>query len=376
MKKPMIIMLSVVGTIFFLIFAYKTFWNYMLHRLLSNYKPSYTVSAMTADYSAWQPKHEFFGSMRAVKGVNVTTELAGLVVKIYFKDGAYVKKGDLLVQLNPDAELGTLHSLQANTALALITLRRDTAQYAIQAISKQTLDNDIGNYKNLLGQTAQEQATVDKKAIRAPFSGRMGISVINPGQYVNNGETIAPLQELDPIYMDFYVPQQQLFEIKAGQPVVLKIDALPNQTFKGKVSAINPVIDASTRNVQVEAIFSNPKIKLTPGMFGSAVVDTGSPKRYITVPQSSISYNPYGNLIYTLKKVPGKMISGNQTYIATQQFVITGDTRGDQIAVLKGISKGDMIVTSGQVKIKNGSTVTINNSVIPKNDVEPNVKEE
>lgn len=374
-KKPMIIMLICVGILFGGIFIWKTFVNFMMHRFISSMENISTVSAMKADYSTWITQKKYYGTARAIQGVNVTTELPGLVEKIVFVPGSMVKQGDLLVQLNISTDVAQLHALQANLALAMTTLKRDTAQYAIQAISKATLDTDVANAKNLSAQVAQQQALIDKKTIRAPFSGRIGIALINPGQYLSAGGAIASLQKLDKLYFDFYVPQQEIMDLKLGQASELSLDAYPNVVFHGKITAINPSADNSTRNVLVEATYDNPGDRLLPGMFAAAEVKTGLPKNFITLPETSISFNPYGNAVFKLTP-KGKNKEGQDVYIASQSFVILGETRGDQVSVLKGVEKGDLIVTSGQLKLKNGSKVIINNSVVPKDEIAPNPKNE
>jgi membrane fusion protein (multidrug efflux system) len=325
---------------------------------------------MKVGYSDWQPKLKASGSLRAIRGVSVTTELAGLVTKIMFTPGATVKQGTLLVQLNADAEIGQLQSLQAQAALAQITYKRDQAQYKIHAVSKQTVDSDFENLQSLQGQVAQQAATVAKKTIRAPFTGRLGINNVNPGQYVNVGDKIVTLQTLDPIYADFYMPQQTLAEIKVGQNVALISDTFPKKTFTGKITTIEPTVDPSTRNVEVEATLPNPDYQLTPGMFATVEIITGEPKRFLTVPQSAISFNPYGDIVYVITQ-QGKDKDGKPMQIANQKFVITGQTRGDQITVLKGLKGGETIVTSGQLKLKNGSQIAVNNSVVPQNSPNP-----
>jgi membrane fusion protein (multidrug efflux system) len=375
MKKRMIIMLLSVGLLFGSIIAYKTFSNIMMKRYFASQEHIATVSAMEAKKESWLMERKYYGGLRAAQGVNVTTELSAMVTNIYFKSGDLVKKGDVLVQLNASSDIALLRSLEANTALAKITLDRDTAQYAIKAISKATLDADRANYKSLKAQTEQQAAIVEKKTIRAPFSGKLGISAINPGQYLNTGDTIVPLQDLSTIYADFYVPQQQLIELKIDQAVTLTLDVFPNRSFTGKITTINPVIDSNSRNVQVEATLSNPEEELVPGMFATITVKTGSPQQYITLPKTAISFNSFGNVVFTIEK-KGKDKKGKAILTVQQRFVTTGESRGDQIAVLEGVKVGDNIVTSGQLKLKNGARVTINNSVVPLNDPSPKPTEE
>lgn len=376
MKKRMLIMLIALGILFAVIFIYKGFIGYMIKRsIAANQSPIVTVSTMKVAQAPWQPQLKAVGSLRAIKGVNVTTELAGMVQTIFFIPGSTVKEGVKLVQLNADAEIGQLHALEASGELAKITYNRDKAQYKVHAISKQTLDADEQNLKNLRGQIDQQAAIVAKKTIRAPFSGRLGISNINPGQYVNPGDKVVSLQMLNPIYVDFYLPQQSLAQIKIDQPVTMTSDTFPGKKFSGKVTTIDPAVDTTTRNVEVEATMDNKKHELTPGMFTRVEVDTGAPKNYLTLPQTAISFNPYGNIVYLVREA-GKDKKNNPILSATQAFVTTGETRGDQITVLKGLKVGDIIVTSGQLKLKNGSRVAINNAIQLANNPAPHVVNE
>jgi membrane fusion protein (multidrug efflux system) len=198
----------------------------------------------------------------------------------------------------------------------------------------------------------------------APFSGRLGISAVNPGQYLNTGDAIVPLQELDSMYADFFVPQQDLVKLQVGQDVNLTVDTFPGQTFPGKITTINPVLDTITRNVEVEATFVNPDSKLVPGMSGNVVVTVGEPQKFLTLPQTAITFNPYGDIVFIIKQ-------NGEALTATQTFVTTGETRGDQVAILNGLHEGDVVVTAGQVKLRNGSTVIINNSIQPSNSATP-----
>ncbi|MGB6976635.1 MAG: efflux RND transporter periplasmic adaptor subunit [Gammaproteobacteria bacterium] len=376
MKKPMLIMLISVGILFAAIFSFHAFQKIMIRRQMAhNQAPAITVSAMKVKYSWWQPQLTFAASTRAIRGVNVTTELAGMVRTIYLKPGATVKEGDVLVQLNADTDIAQLHSLQATAELAKITYLRNQAQYAIHAVSKETLDTNIGDLKSQQAQVAEQAATVIKKTIRAPFTGRLGISLVNPGQFLNPGDAIVTLQTQDPIYVDFFVPQQQLVNLSVGQPVTVTADTYPGQIFNGKISTINPLVDVNTRNVEVEATISNPKYELVPGMFASANVNIGAQQAYLTLPQTVVSFNSYGEIIYLVQE-SGKDSKGNPILTAHQTFVTTGNTRGDQIAILQGLKVGETVVTSGQLKLKNGSRVIINNSVVPSNDPAPIITNE
>ncbi|MBV9576849.1 MAG: efflux RND transporter periplasmic adaptor subunit [Gammaproteobacteria bacterium] len=368
-------MLILLGILFGGIFLWKAFQGFMMMRYLASQSPVVTVSATKVSYAPWQPKLTATGSLRAIYGVNVTTELAGMVQTIYFSPGDTVKQNALLVQLNADTEIGQLQALQANEELARITYERDKAQYRIEAVSKQTLETDFQNLKNLQGQVIQQKATVAKKTIRAPFAGRLGINQINLGQYLNPGDKIVSLQTLDPIYIDFYLPQQTLAQLKVGQHVTLTSDVYPKQSFSGKITTIDSAVDTSNRNVEVEATIANPKYELTPGMFAYLEVDVGEPKNYLTIPQTAVTFNPYGDVVYIIRE-NGEDKNDKPILIAKQAFVTTGETRGDQVTILKGIKAGDQVVTSGQVKLKNGSRVAINNKVAPADNPAPEIEDD
>jgi len=371
MKKPMLKMLIIVSLLFGCIFGYKTVTGIMMgHYMASMGAPPAYVSAMDVKYYNWQPQLKAAGSLRAVLGVNVTTELAGMVRTIYFTPGAMIKKDDLLVQLDIDPDTAQLHTLQANAELAAITYQRDAAQFKIHAISKAILDSDAANLKSTQAQVAQQAAVIAQKTIRAPFSGRLGISAVNPGQYINPGDKVTMLQTLDPIYADFYVPQQALATIKTGQSVTMTVDTFPHRKFNGVISTIDPGLDSNVRNVEVEATIPNPKFDLAPGMFAAMTVNTGAPTPRLTIPLSAVSFNPYGEVVYVIHETY-KNKKSEPILVAKETFVVTGEKRGDQVAILQGLKEGDKVVTSGQLKLKNGSVVIINNAITPGNNPAP-----
>jgi membrane fusion protein, multidrug efflux system len=336
--------------------------------------PPVVVTAMKVVPQEWQPQLNAVGSLRAIRGVDVTTEIAGLVREIRFKSGDEVKSGTLLVQLNADSDLAQLASLKAAADLAQVTLNRDRVQLAAEAISQAQVDSDEADLKSKRAQAASQQATIDKKTIRAPFSGRLGITLVNPGQYLNPGDKVVTLQTIDPIYIDFNLPQQQISGVSVGQSVTVLSDAYLGQVFSAKVTAIDAKVDTATRNVQVEATVENPKKQLLPGMFGRAAVDSGEKKSYLTLPQTAITYNPYGATVFiTADKKDAK---GNPQVQAQQVFITPGPTRGDQVAILKGVPDGAMVVTSGQLKLKNGTPLRIDNTVQPQNQENPTPQEQ
>ena len=337
-------------------------------------QPPVVVTAMKAAKQEWQPQLDAVGSLRAVRGVDVTTEIAGLVREIRFKSGDEVKAGAVLIQLNADSDLAQLASLEAAADLAQVTLTRDQAQLAAEAISQAQVDGDEADLKSKRAQVSSQQAAIDKKTIRAPFSGRLGITLVNPGQYLNPGDKVVTLQTIDPIFIDFNLPQQQISGVSLGQPVTVLSDAYLGQPFSGKVTAIDAKVDTATRNVQIEATVTNPNKLLLPGMFGRAAVDSGEKKTYLTLPQTAITYNPYGATVFVA--TDKKDAKGNPEVQAQQVFITAGPTRGDQVAILKGVSEGATVVTSGQLKLKNGTPLRIDNSVQPLNDQNPTPQEQ
>ena len=376
MTKRMVIMVLLVVLLIGGIVGFNFYKGYKQYKqFLSAPTPSVTVSAMKVDYQQWQPQLNAVGTMRATRGVDVTTEVAGLVRNIDFKSGDEVKAGQVLAQLNADSESAQLNSLQAAADLAATVYERDKALLAAEVLSKAQVDTDAGDLKSKRALVAQQAALIQKKTIRAPFSGKLGITTVNPGQYLNPGDKLVTLQTIDPIYVDFNIPQQQLPSVAVGQKVALTSDAYPGQTFSGKINAINPKIDPATRNVQIEATVPNVKRELLPGMFANVKIDQGEPQRYLTLPQTAITYNPYGDTVFVVKTSDKKDAKGNTPLVAQQVFVTTGPTRGDQVAIVKGVEPGTEIVTSGQVKLKNGTQVVIDNSVQPTNNPNPTVQE-
>lgn len=379
MTKRMLIML---GSVLVLIAALALgFFLHIRELIASSPKPGpQTVTAAVVTTLEWQPQLSSVGTLTAVHGVDISSEVAGQVRTVNFKSGQDVKAGDVLAQLNADLEIAQLSSLQAAAALAAITLKRDQAQLEAQAVSQTQVDNDTADLKSKDAQVAQQQALVAKKTIRAPFTGRIGITTTNPGQYLNPGDKIVTLQAIDPIYVDFYLPQRQVGALSVGQVIDAGSDSYADRTFHGKITAISPKVDTTTRNVQIQATIANPKHQLLPGMFANVTVDVGEKKHYLTLPQTAITYNPYGSTVFIVKPAAAK----NGVPATPQQagglevqqaFVTTGDTRGDQVAITSGLQEGQMVVTSGQIKLKNGTPIVVDNSIQPANSPNPTPQE-
>jgi membrane fusion protein (multidrug efflux system) len=373
MKKRMTIMLVAVGIVLAGIFGFQAFKAVMIKKFMSALSnPPQTVSTAKAVTSAWQPSVEAIGSLRAVKGADLSVEVSGIVDSISFNSGDDVEQGAPLLKLRSDDDAAKLESLEATAELNQITYDRDQKQFKLQAVSQATLDTDAANLKNANAQVAQQQAILDKKTLRAPFAGHLGIRAVDLGQYLGAGTVIVTLQALDPVFMDFFVPQQSMDQIRLGQTVTVKVDAYKDQSFTGEISAVNPKVDSSSRNVQIRATLKNADHRLIPGMYATVNIATGTPRNYITLPQTAIAYNPYGDTIYIVDR-KGAGADGKPQLIARQSFVTIGPTRGDQVAVLKGVNDGDEVVTAGQLKLRNGSPILIDNSITPSADAAPNV---
>jgi len=376
MTKRMIIMLVLVGLVFGGIFGFQAFKGKMMKKFMSAAGAApQTVSVMKAEYQDWQPHIDAVGSLRAVNGVDVSPQVAGVVTAIDFRQGQDVKQGTVLLQLYADDDIAKLKSLEIAADLAKTTYQRDRRQLEIKAVSQQTIDTDAANLKQADANVAEQQALVDKKTLRAPFSGRLGIREVDLGQYLNAGTPVVTLQSLDPIYVDFFVPDRQTGSIHVGQHVTATTDSFPGESFAGEIAVINPLADTATLNVKVRALLHNPNHKLLPGMYATVDIITGRPQRYLTLPKTAITYNPYGDIAYLVAS-EGKDEQGKPKLIAKQVIVSTGETRGDQVAVLSGIQQGDTVVTSGQIKLRNGISLVINNAIQPGFDPHPHPQDQ
>jgi membrane fusion protein (multidrug efflux system) len=334
-----------------------------------------TVATVKATTTDWQPQLSATGTLRASDGAELSAEVAGIVGELHFTSGQDVDAGTLLLRLRPNDDEAKLQQLQATAELDQITYDRDLKQLRAQGVSQATVDTDAGTLKNARAQVAAQQALMAEKFVRAPFAGRLGIRLVDLGQYLAAGTTVVTLQALDPIFADFYLPQQALAEIKVGQAVMVRADTYPGRDFPGQIMAINPKVDTSSRMVQVRASLKNADRALLPGMYVTVSVAAGAPRQLVTLPQTAISYNPYGSLVY--KVVPdGTDANGKPKQKVEQVFVTTGDTRGDQVAILKGVEAGEEVVGAGQLKLHNNMGVLINNSVLPTDNPNPKPAEQ
>jgi len=361
MVKPLIILIIAAALVMGGIFAWQMFKGKMTKKYMGSMASApQTVSTTVAATSKWQSRTQALGSLRAVRGADLAAQAAGVVDKIHIESGAEVSAGAVLLTLKPNDDPAKLAQLEAQAELAAITLKRDQEQLAAQAISQATVDADASNLKSARAQVVAQQALIEEKTVRAPFAGRLGIRQVDEGQYLGAGTTVVTLQALDPIFIDFYVPQQALARLQVGQAVGARVDTYPGDGFDGKIVSINSKVDTASRNVQVRASFGNSDRRLLPGMYANVAIDNGAATTEITLPQAAITFNPYGDTVFVV-----------QQGVVQQRFVKLGDTRGDQVAVKSGIAAGDVVVTAGQMKLRNGSAVVVNNNVQPTNDANP-----
>jgi len=375
MIKRMVVMLAIAGLVFGGIFGFEAFKGRMIRKYMAAAgQPPQTVSTAKAVLEDWQASEHAVGTVRAIRGTDVAPEVAGIVAAIHFQSGDEVKAGAPLVDLRADADVAQLRALEAAAALAATTLKRDEAQFKIKAVSQATLDADRANVDGTRAQADAQRALVEKKSIRAPFSGRAGIRAVDLGQYLSPGTKIVALQALDPVFVDFTAPQSALASYAVGQRLRVLSDAFPGREFDGHVAALDAVVDNATRNVKVRATVRNPEHQLLPGMFVTVQTASGAPQKLLTLPQTAITFNPYGNTVFVLEE--RKRADGKTELQAQQKFVTTGPTRGDQIAVLSGLKEGDTVVTAGQIKLRSGTVVTVDNSIKPSNDAAPHPRDE
>jgi len=309
------------------------------------------------------------GTMEAVHGVTVSADLPGTVAKINFESGQSVKAGDVLVELDTKQERAQLAALEAQSDLARINYGRTEQLAKAGVVSKAEYDQATAQQKATAANAAEIRATIQRKTIRAPFSGILGIRKVNLGQYLAAGGAIVSLQSLNPIYVNVGVPQQAAGQVRVGRTLRVTSEDFPGKVFTGRVTAIDSVVDQATRNIQVQATLPNPAGKLRPGMFVQVDVGLGSSRQVIELPASAISYAPYGDSVFIITDL--KDPKGHSYRGVRQQFVKVEGSRGDQVAVVSGVKPGDEVVSSGVFKLRNGAAVQVNNKVQPGNNPAP-----
>ncbi len=330
--------------------------------------PATAVTTYEAKTVAWQPVIKSIGTVAPVEGVTLAADADGTIVKIAADSGASVKAGDLIIELDTSVEEAQLAAAEARAALAKLQSDRASELAAKNTISAAEFDAATAQLNQARADVAAIKATIGKKHVRAPFDGRVGIRLVNLGQFVARGRPLVPLQKLDPIYVNFSIPQAQLPVVNIGQRIALQVEGFAS-TFPGEITAINPEVDADTRNVSVQASLSNPKEQLRAGMFAQVEVELPPGPAQVVVPATAVAYATYGNSVFVVENMKGP--DGQEYLGARQQIVRVGGTRGDLVAIESGLKAGEQVVTAGVFKLRNGAKVMINNTVQPGANPEP-----
>src|SRR6267378_1713495 len=370
MKKRMLLMLAVM-VVFITTIGFVKFMQIRaaIAQGASYQPPPEAVTTIITSNETWPATLNAIGTVAAVHGVTVSADLPGIVETISFDSGRRVNAGDVLVRLDARQELAQLAAAEAQRDLTRLDLERSRQLLQRGVVAQAEYDRLAAEAKQAEARVGEIRATIDRKQIRAPFAGTLGIRQVNVGQYLDGGSAVVPLQSMDPVYVNFSVPQQEVGVLKLGSEVHVSADSIPVGGPAGKVTAINSVVDEATQNVQIQAAFRNPHGTLRPGMFVEVEAGLGASAPVIALPASAVSYAPYGNSVFVvsdLKGPTGKSYRGVQ-----QRFVTLGGGRGDQVAVLTGLRSGEEVVTSGVFKLRNGASVLVNNKIRPGNDPAP-----
>jgi len=384
MNKRMVIMLIACVVVFGLVFGLKGMLNFGMNQFFDNMPfPPSTVTATEASADEWALSLDAVGTVRAVNGVSVTTQVAGEVEKIHFNSGDEVKEGDLLVSLDARADSAQLKALEAAARLSELDFDRFKKLFEQGSISRSELDRRQSERDQAIATASAQRERVAQKKIRAPFSGKLGIRQVDLGQYLNPGNAVVTLQQLTPIYINFSLPERDQTLLQQGLAVRATLSALPDDKFDGEISAIEPGVDAATRNFNVQASFANKEQKLRPGMFARISIQMPHSEQVVVVPRSAIQYAPYGNSVYVIVRKDAEQDDSDvaaeegaeqpteESLIVKRRFVKTGTERGDLVAVIEGLKAGERVATSGLLKLRNDAAVIINNKVQPPAETDP-----
>jgi len=343
----------------------------MIHQMTAMKMPPTVISASPVEEQDWEMTLQSVGSLESVQGVTVTADLPGRVTKILFQGGANVKAGDVLLLQDTSSEETQLRAAEANASLAKVNLDRIEELYKKKVASKSEFDSAEASYKAAVAQADTYRTAIAKKTVKAPFDGRLGIRQVNVGQDLGTGDPIASLQYVNSIYVNFSLPQQDMSKLKLGLPVRLSTDAVPNEVFNGEITAVNPEVDPTTRNIRVQATVKNEDLRLLPGMFGHVEVVLPETRHVMAVPQTAVAYATFGDSVFVVVDEKNKD-SGESEKIARQQFVRLGLKRGDFVEIEAGVKTGDMVVNAGVFKLRNGAPVAINDKPMPDYKLNPN----
>jgi membrane fusion protein (multidrug efflux system) len=374
MAKRMVLMLAVVGALIASLGFVKFRQIQAAIAQASSFQPPpEAVTTLLAREELWQERVSAIGTVEAVQGVTVSADLPGIVEEIAFDSGRAVRSGELLVRLDTRQEQAQLKAAEARSELARLNLDRIRGLRQKGVTSQAEYDAAAAEYDQAQARVGEIRAAIERKTIRAPFSGILGIRQVHLGQYLRSGDPVVPLQSLDPIHVNFNVPQQELSLVRVGGEVRVTTEGMPGREVSGRVTAIDSIVDQATRNVQVQARLRSPSGRLRPGMFVEVGVLLEKGKPVVTLPASAINYAPYGNSVFVVEDVTGP---NGQVYRGVRQkFVKLGSARGDQVAILSGVEPGEEVVSSGVFKLRNGAAVLVNNQIQPGNDPAPSPEE-
>ena len=338
------------------IFGWKFFVGQKMAAMMSAPPPPATIASAEVQLETWQPYLYSVGSVVATQGVFVTTEVPGQVERILFESGQQVAEGDVILQLDDSVDEADLEGLIAQLNLARLQFERARKLLKDRSVSQSEYDQSRAQLDSAEATVASKRAVIAKKKIRAPFRGQLGIREVDVGQYLSPGARIVPLQALDPVYVDYTLPERHFDTLAVGQAVRVEVQAYPGRVFEGSISAINPGIDPGTRSVRLRATLDNPGQLLRPGMF--AEVRTVLPARddILTLPRTAVTYNPYGESVFVIVEQDGQQVVQNRR-------IRTGEARAGRVEIVDGLEAGEVVVSAGQVKLRNGQAVTIDNSV-------------
>jgi membrane fusion protein (multidrug efflux system) len=332
-------------------------------------QPLTSVATAEARMEAWQPTIGSIATLAPVQGVMISAEADGAIMKIHVENGASVRAGDVLIEIDSSVEAAQLRASEAQLELARVSARRANDLREKSTISQAELDQATAQLNQADANVSALKATIEKKTVRAPFEGRVGIRSVNIGQFVSRGDPLLPLHRLDSLYVNFTIPQRQLRELAIGQTVSVRVDAFGETPFEGVINAINPQVDSATRNVSVQATLANPEEKLRPGMFARVEVQLPMGEPHIVLPATAVAYAPYGNSVFVVEKMKNK--DGTEFLGVRQQFVKVSATRGDLVAIESGLKPGEQVATAGVFKLRNAMPVQVNNAVQPSSDPAP-----
>ncbi len=363
MRKRMVIVIIALVIVFGGVFAFDVIRNVLFRHYVSNFvPPPITISSESAISQSWQPILTSVGSLTAINSVNVSSQVAGMVIAIRFKSGDQVAQGQSLVQLDDSTDIQDLKNNQAQLNLNAINFKRQAELYRRKAVAKSDYDQALAQLNQSEAMVNRSLVVISQKNVRAPFSGKIGIRQVNLGQYVNAGDAMVSMQSQDPLFVDFSLPEKYLKNLSVGQKISITVDAYPGEQFDGVITATNSLVTEDTRNISIRGMIPNKDNRLYPGSFANVTIYLPQRQSVVTVSQTAVTYSLYGDTVFVIKE-EGKDKKGQPILRVHQRFVKIGDMRDHKIVIEDGVAAGDVVVTSGQNKLQEGAQVVINNSV-------------